>query len=80
MRLEVFFENVIPLVCACVALHNICEEKGHAVLNDLDEPATFVVPEEVASLAHRQISARHKAEGRRVRDALAQFMYQHQQH
>lgn len=70
--LEVFFENVNAVECACVALYKICEEKGHAVLEDLDEPATFMVQEEDGPLTHRQSSAQNKAEGGHFRNALAQ--------
>lgn len=84
----VFFpENVNVVVCACVALHNIYEERGHAILEDLEELPTFLVPEKEETQNPRQISTWHReegscmwnaVEGTLVQNAVAKFMYQHQ--
>lgn len=81
MRLDVFFENVNPIVCACVALHNICKDKGHAVLKEIEDQPTFLLPaEEGGRLNLRQLCARHRDEGKSVQDAVAEFMFQNRPH
>lgn len=80
VRLEIFFENVNALICACVVLHNICEKKGHTLLQDLEEPDNFILPDNPDPPRNaRQAANRHRAEGKLVRDALSEYMYQNWQ-
>lgn len=80
VRLDVFFENVNAVVCTCVALHNICENKGHTVLQEIEDQPTFLLPEQEGQLNPRQMCARHRDEGKRVCDAVAEYMFQHRPH
>lgn len=44
MRLSVSEKNIAAVISACVVLHNICEDKGLVVNQDLMETLPVMVP------------------------------------
>lgn len=83
-RLNVFPENVTSLVRACVILHNICEEKGHALLGDHSEEGHIhgdrCDPRSAGGHAEAPMDLDPNnnqclAEGEAVREVVANFMF-----
>ncbi|XP_054836342.1 uncharacterized protein LOC129330336 [Eublepharis macularius] len=72
-RLKAREENVVTIVTACVILHNLCEAKGHAVLGSLTDPTPLTMPGD--GLEYGENDRGMLDEGKRVRDAMAAFMY-----
>ncbi|XP_054843559.1 uncharacterized protein LOC129335132 [Eublepharis macularius] len=72
-RLKAREENVVTIVTACVILHNLCEAKGHAVLGSLTDPTPLTMPGD--GLEYGENDRGMLDEGKRVRDAMAEFMY-----
>ncbi|XP_054831616.1 putative nuclease HARBI1 [Eublepharis macularius] len=70
--LPVAEENAIAVVTACVILHNICEERGHAVLGDLRERQALLFPTNEET--YKCNDDCHSAAGNTVRDAISAFM------
>ncbi|XP_048373451.1 protein ANTAGONIST OF LIKE HETEROCHROMATIN PROTEIN 1-like [Sphaerodactylus townsendi] len=76
MRLPVFEENITTVITACVILHNICEEKGHGIVVDLCDSVS--PPVSVDEEDYYRNDNCQKEEGKRVRDAVADFILSHQ--
>ncbi|XP_054832746.1 uncharacterized protein LOC129342904 [Eublepharis macularius] len=72
-RLKAREENVVTIVTACVILHNLCEAKGHEVLGSLTDPTPLTMPGD--GLEYGENDRGMLDEGKRVRDAMAEFMY-----
>lgn len=68
-----FCQNTVPIIAACVVLHNICDEMGDS-LKEYVARETVNLPEPYPP--DSATSARLKEEGDQVRDALADFMLQ----
>ncbi|XP_077187042.1 uncharacterized protein LOC143834261 [Paroedura picta] len=82
-RLNVFQENVTSVVRVCVILHNMCEEKGHMLLEEHSEhdrnPPDRCDPKpdegQEQAAAELELSNRqYLAEGEAVREVVANFM------
>ncbi|XP_048345353.1 putative nuclease HARBI1 [Sphaerodactylus townsendi] len=71
--LPVAEENATAVVTACVILHNICEERGHAVLGDLCKPQTVFCPANEETYECNE-DACHSSAGNTVRDVISTFM------
>ncbi|XP_060616399.2 putative nuclease HARBI1 isoform X2 [Anolis sagrei] len=69
-RLPVSLENAEVMITACVALHNICETKGHALQEGLIIPYDVFSPEMEPYLDNKK----DKEEGEVVRNAIADFL------
>ncbi|XP_054831196.1 uncharacterized protein LOC129342790 [Eublepharis macularius] len=71
-RLQVREQNVVSVVTACAVLHNLCEERGHPVLGDLESPEPIrIQADEDDDMA---TNGENLAAGKVVREALARFM------
>ncbi|XP_060094625.1 uncharacterized protein LOC132571848 [Heteronotia binoei] len=71
--LPVAEENATAVVTACVILHNICEERGHAVQGDLCEPQAVLSPANEGTYKCIE-DDRSSVAGNTVRDAISAFM------
>ncbi|XP_048345239.1 putative nuclease HARBI1 [Sphaerodactylus townsendi] len=83
LPLNGYQKNVTATARACVILHNICEEKGHAILEEDSEqgptlkdhfdPKPTTSPAQ-ASLDSDMNDSRHLDEGKAVREVMANFL------
>ncbi|XP_015276416.1 PREDICTED: putative nuclease HARBI1 [Gekko japonicus] len=76
LKLPIQEENVVPIICACTILHNICEDRGHELTTPLVDTANEAA-NEATPVVHetpRVADARHKREGQAVRWAITQWM------
>nr|XP_008119622.1 PREDICTED: uncharacterized protein LOC103280956 isoform X2 [Anolis carolinensis]XP_016853196.1 PREDICTED: uncharacterized protein LOC103280956 isoform X2 [Anolis carolinensis] len=69
-RLPVSLENAEVMITACVALHNICESKGHVLQEGLTIPYDVFSPEKEPYPDNK----RDKEDGEVVRNAIADFL------
>uniref|UniRef100_A0A8D0CDG2 KRAB domain-containing protein n=1 Tax=Salvator merianae TaxID=96440 RepID=A0A8D0CDG2_SALMN len=71
--LEVSEENIPSVISACVILHNICESKGHSIRElEYQEMSIYLAPD---AEQNYEDDWKHAVEGRAVREAVAQFMW-----
>lgn len=75
-RLPVAETNVTAVITACVILHNICEESGHAVLGELSEPVPITAPQPTEPCLANDNS--HRIAGECVREAVATYLLTHE--
>ncbi|XP_062977814.1 uncharacterized protein LOC134395583 [Elgaria multicarinata webbii] len=72
-RLPLRQENIVPVITACVVLHNICETKGHDLLEGNEETGPLLLPD--AADEYKQGDDHHFREGKEVRNALAHYFF-----
>ncbi|XP_008104054.1 uncharacterized protein LOC103278110 [Anolis carolinensis] len=72
-RLEVSEDNIIPVVVGCVVLHNICENRGHDLVDALCSEDQSVFDQAPEGLLSFPTSLEDQQNGMLVRDTLANY-------